>query len=194
MSITTAENPNVNIKGFLKYLLVLWSKWIAIITLSVCVFAAFIFLLGARINYTESYPIGLYWTVDKSPEKGDLVHFCPSDTPFFQESRKREYIAYGYCEGNFGELMKRITALEGDNIVVTKDFVSVNGVKIPNTAHVATDKHGREMGSYRTDGYTLKSNEVLFISEYNGASFDARYFGVLSLNQIQNVVKPILTE
>jgi len=47
------------------------TKWFAIIGISLFMLFVLLFWAGLRVNSTPSYPVGLYWVVDKTPEKGD---------------------------------------------------------------------------------------------------------------------------
>ena len=49
------------------------------------------------------------------------------------------------------------------------------------------------MRAYELSDYTLGSEEVLLMSDYNPASFDGRYFGPLSKTTIQSVIVPVIT-
>ena len=179
---------------FTKTFLVLWTRNLTICLIGMFFTSLVLFVLGGRVNYTPSYPVGLYWTLDKTPEKGDLVTFCPADNNFFKEAKKRQYIAAGFCTGGYGELMKKIVALEGDTVTANYEGVTVNNVKLINSRNIGTDRHGRELGQYLAHNYKLSKGEVLLMSDYNASSFDGRYFGIQTTSQITNVVRPILTE
>ena len=71
------------------------TKWFAIIGISLFMLFVLLFWAGLRVNSTPSYPVGLYWVVDKTPEKGDLVTFCPVDNGVFQLAKERFYITAG---------------------------------------------------------------------------------------------------
>lgn len=154
-----------------------------------CTASAF-FLAGARVNYTVSFPIGLYWTQEKTVETGDLVTFCPPNTDVFKSAREYGFITYGFCANEYGELLKRVVAQEGDKVTLNQNGVSVNGVAIQNTKPVAM----QDFPHFKLHNYTLKKGEVLLISDHHPLSFDARYFGLVKATNIQDVVKPIWTK
>lgn len=148
------------------------------------------FYCGARINHTESLPIGLYWKENKPVELNDYVTFCPTDNFAFQEARRRGYITIGNCDGNYGELMKKVTGVSGDIITSNKEGVFVNGNYIKNSKPIISDV----IPFLSLNEYVLLENELLLMSDYNPFSFDARYFGIIDRKQISDVVIPILTE
>ena len=55
------------------------------------------------------------------------------------------------------------------------------------------DDAGRPMRAYKLSDYTLGSEEVLLMSDYNPASFDGRYFGPLPRTTIQSVIVQVIT-
>jgi len=138
-------NANIN---FLKGFLATWTKYIAVVFILIFIVFCGVYLAGGRYNTTPSFPKGLYWVVNKQPEKGDLVTFCPKNDALSKEAFKRQYLTAGYCDGGFGELIKRVYALEGDKVTATLDAVSVNGEMIPNTKNMLFDKYGREIYKY----------------------------------------------
>jgi len=155
------------------------------------------YLAGARINRTNSLPKGLYWVVDKTPERGDIVTFWPRDTAVMREARSRGYILPGVYNktdgGGYGLLMKRLLALPGDVVSVTDDGVIVNGRLIANTRPIDSDNVGDPLPKLRFVDYRLKEDEALFLSDHLPRSFDGRYFGVQQMRQIVEVVAPVWT-
>ena len=51
--------------------------------------------LGLRFNTTRSVDPGFYWVVDKPPEKGDFVSFCPAETAISKIAYLRGYMGFG---------------------------------------------------------------------------------------------------
>lgn len=153
------------------------------------------YLAGARINRTRSLPRGLYWTVDKVPEKGDIVAFWPRDTEVMREARRRGYIIGGVYNategGGYGLLLKRLMAVSGDTVSITDAGVEINGTFVPNTKPLDADNVGDPLPRLRFTGYRIKENEVLLISDHLPRSFDGRYFGIQEYRQIVEVVRPV---
>ena len=71
-------------------------------------------------------------------------------------------------------------AVEGDVVTIDARGVSVNGEWLPNSRPRKTDGQGRAMPKVMLDAYRLRAGEILLMSEYSLASFDARYFGIQS--------------
>jgi conjugative transfer signal peptidase TraF len=155
--------------------------------------AAISYAAGARINTTKSIPVGLYWTTDAPIEKGAYVLFCPPDVDVFATARERDYIAGGFCPGDYGYMMKRILAAKGDTVTVTNNGVFVDGLLLPHSKPIKTDPAGRKLPRYHFKQYTLGSSELLLMSDVSDVSFDGRYFGPVNRSQVKSVIRPIIT-
>lgn len=151
------------------------------------------FIAGARVNTTRSFPIGLYWTVPNAPiEKGALVIFCPPRTGLFDEAKRRGYIDIGFCDGGYGNLIKKVVATANDQSRFTSSGVFVNDIAIPNSKPISKDPYQRLLPAL-IGTITLSADEVLLMSDYSATSFDARYFGPIKRTYIKNVIRPIIT-
>lgn len=148
---------------------------------------------GARVNTTKSIPVGIYWMTDAPVEKGAYVVFCPPQVGVFDDAKERGYIGAGFCPGGYGFMMKRVLAAKDDQVAVTNDGVTVNGQLLPLSAPLATDKAGRQLPRYQATHYTLGNSELLLMSDVSGTSFDGRYYGPISRNQIKGVIRPVVT-
>ncbi len=156
-----------------------------------------LYACGARINRTNSLPRGIYRVVDKTPERGDIVTFWPSDCAEMKLARDRGYIfpgPYNKADGvGYCLLMKRYLGLPGDVVSVTDDGVFINGTLLPNTKPLLCDNIGDPLPCLRFTDYMLKENEAFFISNHLPRSYDARYFGVQETRQIVEVLVPVHT-
>lgn len=146
---------------------------------------------GLRINGTHSVPPGIYWATGKHPEKGDFVFVRPPPAPIFAVAKERGYLDVGYSPAP--HLIKRLAAVAGDRVTINSAGVEVNGVRLMNSKPMTNDGDGRPLHYFPLQNYILGTNEVLLMSEYNPASFDARYFGPLHATTIESVVLPLLT-
>lgn len=155
--------------------------------------AAISYAAGARINTTKSIPVGLYWTTNAPIEKGAYVLFCPPDVGVFATAKERDYIAGGFCPGDYGYMMKRILAAKDDVVTVTNDGVYVNGNVLPYSKPIKSDPAGRELPRYQSNQYTLGAAELLLMSDVSGTSFDGRYYGPVNRSQVKNVIRPVIT-
>ncbi len=171
------------------------TRTLAVVCLSFFTVTYAAYLCGARINRTHSLPKGLYWVVDKAPERGDTVSFWPGDTAEMREAVRRGYlIAGGYNDtgrGGYGLVLKKLMAMPGDVVSITGDGVFVNGTAIPNTRPLAADSIGDPLPVFRLAEYRLGDNEALFLSDHLARSFDGRYFGLQDMRQIVHVLRPV---
>jgi conjugative transfer signal peptidase TraF len=156
-----------------------------------------VYFAGGRYNRTNSLPKGLYWLVDKEPERGDIVSFWPDGSEAFRTARERGYLIPGQYndqgDGGYDAVMKKLLGLPGDIVSITEDGVSINGVSVPNSRPFARDNIGDPLPVIRLRDYRLKENEVLLLSDHLPRSFDARYFGVQEKRQIIDVLVPVFT-
>lgn len=155
----------------------------------------FSYACGARINRTNSLPKGLYWSVSKTPERGDIVAFWPDGSEPFRLARARGYIlpgVYNKSDGiGYGLMLKRLMGLPGDTVSIIDDGVIVNGVLLPNTKPLSRDNIGHPLPVVRIHDHLLSEHEALFVSDHLPRSYDARYFGVQDMRQIVEVVVPV---
>jgi len=174
-------------------------KPIKILVISVLAMSVSLFVLsiGARIsgiyiNTTPSLPVGFYKIVDEPIANGAYVAFCPPQNSVFDMARDRSYINRGDCPGGYGLLLKRVFAQSGDRVLIDQAGIIVNGEHLPNSAQLTADADSQPLPQYRLQA-VLDDSEYLLLSDVNPQSFDARYFGLITRDQIQQVVRPILT-
>lgn len=151
------------------------------------------YMAGYRVNTSESIRVGVYRVTTESAVKGDYVIFCPPARDLFFVALKRGYIDAGFCPGGLGQMMKRILAAKGDSVEIAPQGVIVNGTLLPHSAPIGADAHGRRLPSLIGAHYTLGARDFLLMTDINPASFDGRYFGPLSTDQIEAVIKPVIT-
>jgi conjugative transfer signal peptidase TraF len=147
-------------------------------------------LAGARVNTTASFPVGLYWQLDRPAGKGDLVLFCPPREPVFTTALARGYLSPGLCQSGSSPLLKRVVAVGGDHVVIKLAGTTVNGVRVPNSRQRSMDPAGRPLPAYRLDAI-LPAGQVLLLSDQHAASFDGRYFGPVAATHLRGVVAPV---
>jgi conjugative transfer signal peptidase TraF len=167
-------------------------KRFAVIAIMLFFLAVAAGLAGARINTTPSLPLGLYWLEDSTPGKGSLVLFCPPDQQAFGEAKDRGYLAAGLCDSGTQPLMKRIAAIEGDQVMIAAQGTVVNGKSLLNSAQVQADPEGRPLPNFK-DEFTVVAGQVLLMSEYSPLSFDSRYFGPVDEGNLLGVLEPVWT-
>jgi conjugative transfer signal peptidase TraF len=149
--------------------------------------------LGLRLNTTRSVAPGFYWVVNKQPEKGDFVSFCPAKNSLTQMAHERGYIGFGNCPGHYERLLKIVVGVSGDKIELHKQGVYINGTLLPHSAVLSQDGLGRLLLPFSNKSIALKPEELWVMTNRNPLSFDSRYIGAIHLAQISDVVKPLWT-
>lgn len=151
-----------------------------------------LYFTGFRINTTPSEPIGLWRSYKhySSISKGNLVEACVPPSEIMIEAKKRGYLLSGKCKGNLAPVIKKIIAISGDTVTISKNGVFVNGVQFSNQLSFY-DSKGRILKPAFLGNYVLKSNEVFLASNYSTKSFDSRYFGIVNKKNILHKMKPI---
>jgi conjugative transfer signal peptidase TraF len=150
------------------------------------------YAVGLRLNTTPSIPVGVYQLTHDALTKGAYVYFCPPRSPVFEMAKERGYISAGFCPGGYGHLMKKILATQNDVVTIGKAGVQINGQLLPLSIPLRADGAGRLLPKYVVSK-TLDSAEVLFMADNNDYSFDGRYFGAIKREQIEGVIRPVLT-
>jgi len=151
-----------------------------------------VYAAGIRLNTTPSIPVGVYRLTNETLVKGAYVLFCPPPAAVFDMAKARGYLGAGYCPGGYGQLIKKILAVQDDVVSIGTDGVRVNGQLLPLSAPIKADGAGRSMPDYKATR-VLGSTEVLVMSDSHSGSFDGRYFGPIQRSQIQGVIRPIFT-
>lgn len=149
-------------------------------------------LAGARVNTTPSLPRGLYWVQSQKPHKGSLVLFCPPNSQIFREAKARGYLSAGFCASGSEALLKRIVAVEGDQVAMSEQGVTVNGQRLARSAPLKTDPAGRPLPVFKAER-TLAAGQVLLMADSHPQSFDGRYFGPVDEGAVKAVVMPVWT-
>lgn len=143
---------------------------------------------GFRILTTASIPGNLYLKTDAIIEKGLYATFCPPlQTPALQTLAARGGLPVGLNCVSSSDITKPIAALAGDTITLQAEGVSVNGVAIPNTEVLDTDRAGLPFPHIEFGTYTVKPGEAWMISNYAKRSLDSRYFGPVPVSSLTPV-------
>jgi conjugative transfer signal peptidase TraF len=148
-------------------------------------------LLEIRINLTSSLERGFY-IVSRKPS-ANLVEFCP-EAGAASISLQRGYRTHGgTCPDGGSPLMKPIAAVPGDRVEVTSNGIRVNGKLIPNSRAHLKDHRGRPLNPWPNGEYIVPAGNIWVISDFNGWSFDSRYFGPIPCSIIQHRLRPLWT-
>ena len=149
--------------------------------------------LGLRLNTTHSVAPGFYWVVNKQPEKGNFVSFCPAQDSMTQMAYERGYIGFGNCPSHYERLLKIVEGVSGDKVELDKQGVDINGTLLLQSAVLSKDGLGRALLPFSKKAIVLKPDELWVMTNRSPLSFDSRYFGPIRLAQISDVVKPLWT-
>ena len=121
---------------------------------------------------------------------GDYILFCLNES-YTAIGLKQGYLEPGFtCNGSM-PLLKKVIALPFEMVVLTDSYISVSGVTIP-AATSYFDSESRPLavfprGKYQKDCYWVMGDHNIT------HSWDSRYWGCISKNQIITNVKPLLT-
>jgi len=144
---------------------------------------------GFYINATNSAPKGLWRVKTITPwdvERGMLVSICPPGLRIVEAMRQQGYLQPGSCSGSGTvPLLKPVVAFSGDTVRITRKGIAVNGQVLPNS------QAQPQMPAYPAGVYEVRPGEVWIVSSYSAGSFDSRYFGPVSTNNIEGQAKPI---
>ncbi len=143
-------------------------------------------------NMTSSMPMGIYGVAELAePETGETVIVCPRRTVLMSEALARGYLMKGDKKCWITPLLKRVIAKQGDAVKTEIEGIYVNGVLVPNSMTKMTDSRGRELPRWCYDGL-IPEHEYLLLTD-NPRSFDGRYFGLTSRDEITHRAYPVLT-
>ena len=172
---------------------------IAWLSIFLCSRATIIYQQGYRLNTGHSYPPGIYQLSNVSPSlanfiKGDLVLFCPPSVLVVKIALSRGYLDSGRCKSGSVPIIKRIAALEHDNITLD-NLITINGRTLPDTTILSSDLKLRPLQAYTYQNmthFTMPPDTVFLYSEHAPKmSFDSRYFGFVALKNIQGSIHPV---
>jgi len=88
--------------------------------------------------------------------------------------------------------MKKILATQNDVVTIGKAGVQINGQLLPLSIPLRADGAGRLLPPYESLRI-LGVGEFLLMADNNDSSFDGRYFGAIKREQIEGVIRPVLT-
>lgn len=128
-------------------------------------------------NFTPSIPTGLYFLDDRDWKRGDRLALTPS-------GRLREALETSGVLKDDRLLMKRVAAVEGDEVCREGREVSVNG----EIAAIARADASLPTWSGCVE---LNAKEIFLLGETED-SFDGRYFGPTSVEDIVGPVQLLL--
>lgn len=122
-------------------------------------------------NPSESAPLGWYAVRDKPVHVGDYV-VARLPAAASQLAAARHYLPSTI------PLLKRVGAMDGQQVCVHHGIVSIDGHVVART--LARDGLGRPLADWE-QCRRLKRGELFLLSTSSAASFDSRYFGPISV-------------
>lgn len=142
---------------------------------------------GYRINLTSSMLTGVYQIQqDKEIQRGDLVSAC-LPTKIAKYAHSRGYLSNGSCSNGYVPVIKKILAIPHDYVVMNAGGITVNS-KDFNYKEEQADHLDRPLNPKKIN---KNINGYLLIGTNSKNSWDSRYFGEVSRQDIMNVFKPV---
>ena len=168
-------------------------KVFLILTVSFLLAAFIARLEHIRIITTDSAaPNGIYHMVAAPLARGALVLAClPPDSA--RLALQRGYLAGGNCPGSAEPVAKMVGAVAGDTVQLDRDFVAINGARIPNSPTLPRDSMGRPLEHATWRVYEVAPGEVWLFGFNNPHSWDARFFAGIPSANVLGALKPIIT-
>lgn len=161
---------------------------------AIAAIVAVFWMFRLRIATTDSAcRPGIYRMVNRPISRGDLVLAClpPALAQFAQA---RGYLARGAgCGDGIEPVGKRIGALPGDTVEVTRTYIAINGRRLENSATVSRDSHGRSLPHTTPGRYTVQPDQVWLFGTDNSRSWDSRYFGSVPIRSVRAQLEPLVT-
>jgi conjugative transfer signal peptidase TraF len=132
------------------------------------------------VNPSISDARGYYFAYKASKYSvNDRVLLCVRD---LQRSKLLHQLGLLYesnkCSGQMPYLLKKIVAIPGDVVAITKDGVLINKALQPNSTYIKKYKHIALNPLQYPQKFRLKNSEY-FVMGNSKHSYDSRYFGVI---------------
>lgn len=161
---------------------------VVLILITILCFSAKFF--NIHLNISSSLPYGAYYLQDKQDNitKGDIILFC-LDEENSKLIKDANILAFGSCPYNLAPIGKKVIATSYDKVQIDDNYVAING-NIENKSKRLKLK----LKNYpkATFNRALKKGEYIVLSNHED-SFDSRYFGVVKIEQIKGILKPLIT-
>jgi conjugative transfer signal peptidase TraF len=106
---------------------------------------------------------------------------------------QRDYVGPGTCPSKSERLLKPVTAIPGDLVVLGPAGITVNGSLLPNSAPLPCDPKGRALPAFPFGEYRVPPGEIWVASDHSPSSFDSRYYGGIRMSDVTAAATPVLT-
>ena len=141
-----------------------------------------------RFNYSDSVPVGLYRS---QPEpNAPFAGICLDSNTLRSAFDAGLKLEAGECPDGHQPILKTIYLARPESpIVLASEGFTIAGAPMANTAPKAFSKAGKPLAHYAFGRYT---SGLWAISGYSRDSFDSRYFGPVSRENVRFYAKPLL--
>jgi conjugative transfer signal peptidase TraF len=143
-----------------------------------------------KINTTDSMPLGLYLLETAPIKLQRIVVACPP-TAAARLGLKNGYLANGSCSSGAAPVLKYVAAIGGSEVRVNAAGITVDGRALAYSSAHHLDRRGRPIPRFADGIYRLSENEVWLYSPAPW-SWDSRYFGPVTNNEIVGAASPLL--
>lgn len=141
-------------------------------------------------NWTGSEPRGLYWLKHGHTSDRDLVLVCLTKGQEFPAIVAGLDPGRGSCPSGFQPILKHLYVASLQHPVEFDQFgFKVDGQRLHNTQPLLHGRFGVTFPRLASGRYT---GGLFVISDYNARSYDSRYFGAVSQDQIISFAVPVL--
>ncbi|MCP5055146.1 MAG: conjugative transfer signal peptidase TraF [bacterium] len=148
--------------------------------------------LDVRVNWTTSMPLGFYRRIAPVLERDAWVAIC-LEGEAARIAEERGYVIRGRCESGLAPIFKRIAAVPGDRVAMSKAGVRINGEVIAKSATKEVDSRGRPLAHAEEGEVVIESGRYFVLGMNTARSWDSRYFGAVSEHQIIAGARPLWT-
>ncbi len=116
--------------------------------------------LRFRLQHTGSLPLGVYQDVHGAAlVRGAIGVWClPQETAHWAVARG--YLRRGSCVGGAEPLGKVVLAVAGDTVRLIEQGIALNGTRVPNSAPLIIDSHGRRITPWPHGTYVIDKGKV----------------------------------
>jgi conjugative transfer signal peptidase TraF len=143
-----------------------------------------------KINMTDSMPLGVYLLRAATIDPQRIVVACPPAAAA-RIGLENGYLAFGSCASGAAPVLKYVAAIGGSEIRVSAAGIAVDGRVLANSSAHRLDRRGRLIPRFADGTYRLAANEVWLYSPAPW-SWDSRYFGPVTKDQIVGAASPML--
>ena len=144
---------------------------------------------GVRVNVSPSLRLGVYRIAHAPVVRGATVLLC-LPAAIASIARERGYLWRGPCSGGVAPLGKMVAAMAGDTVDVTARGVLVNGRLLARSVPLLVDTR-RRLLTPAFGRLVLAQGELWVHGDADPRSFDSRYFGPVSTDDVRAVIVPV---